>query len=660
MNKKLLIAITSALALSACNDDGVTPSKGNSIGMVQLSGDNETGTTLSAELTDGNGFDANSITYNWMADDVAIVGATSSSYLLTDLVLGKKITVSVDYVDNDGYAEFSKSNPTDIIEIPSVPSEGSVAISGDVYVDFELTATISDDNGSGDTPVTYTWMADGVVIADASAARYMLTADELGKTITVIATYTDNDGYEEDTTSYPTVAVTVKPADVVTTKVATITDNMTDDAGELRYKHSSTIKAGKLSVSFAKDEVITADGTAKEAYIALYGSSTSTSKAMVDLRIGNGTFTIRDQASIDVAATFTPGEWIDVEMTWDASSASDTVAPLVTISINGTAVTTTAFSSVSTDLATVMDGVQTVVFKLSDTSSVVTGAYLVDDVKLYSDIAGTTVAFEDDFESYSVTDSLGSNNANSPYNSSTAEAVVAEAIRSVTVQPEVPTIPTSPTTTHGQYASISDNMTDDAGELRYKGSSMITAGKLTVSFLKETGTATAEGADKDAYIALYGDSTSTNNAIIDLRIQAGTLEVRNANGSILNALAFTLDEWHDVEVTWDASSTTEAISVTLTIDDTVFGPFASFSQDSVAKDSDGVKTIAFKLGDTGAVIPNKAYLIDNIKLYSDIAGTVVAFEDDFEGYTVGDSLDTDNAASPYDSSTAEAIVGIGQ
>jgi hypothetical protein len=72
---------------------------------------------------------------------------------------------------------------------------------------------------------------------------------------------------------------------------------------------------------------------------------------------------------------------------------------------------------------------------------------------------------------------------------------------------------------------------------------------------------------------------------------------------------------------------------------------------------DGVKTIAFKLSDTGSVVTG-AYLVDDIKLYSDIAGTVVAFEDDFEStrYTVGDSLDTDNLASPYDGSTAEAVV----
>ena len=32
--------------------------------------------------------------------------------------------------------------------------------------------------------------------------------------------------------------------------------------------------------------------------------------------------------------------------------------------------------------------------------------------------------------------------------------------------------------------------------------------------------------------------------------------------------------------------------------------------------------------------------------------------DDFESYLEGDSLDTDNAASLYNSSTSEAVVGV--
>jgi hypothetical protein len=58
------------------------------------------------------------------------------------------------------------------------------------------------------------------------------------------------------------------------------------------------------------------------------------------------------------------------------------------------------------------------------------------------------------------------------------------------------------------------------------------------------------------------------------------------------------------------------------------------------------------MADTGV------FSVDNLKLYSDLAAEVEVFSDDFESYIEGDSLDTDNAASPYNSSTSEATVGV--
>ena len=651
--KKLLIVSALTLALSACNDDYSPSSAGNSIGSVAVSGNALVGETLSAMITDNNGVESSNVTYTWMADNIAIAGATTSTYVLSDSDVGTTISVSVNYTDNAEYTETAKSSPTDAIEFVPVQSVGAIAISGDVFVDFDLTATITDDNGSGNNDITYSWMADGVVIADATDSTYTLTDDDLDKTITVTALYTDNDDFEEELLSDPTVAVTVKPADVETTKVASITDSMIDDAGELRYKHRSQIKAGKISVSFSKDEVLTADGTAKEAYIALYGTSTSTSNAMIDLRIGNGTYTIRNNSDVVITSTFTPGDWVDVEMTWDATSATAGVAPKVTLTLNGTDVATMPFDSVSDDLTSVMEGVQTVAFKLSDTSSVVTGAYIVDDFKLYSDIAGTTEVFSDDFESYDVAASLDTDNAGLPYSSSTAEAVVAEVIKESSPEQEAPTVPNL------QLASITDEMTDDAGELRYKHRSLIKAGKISVSFSKDE-VLTADGTTKEAYISLYGTSTSSKAAIIDLRIGNGSYTIRE-NSDVTVASTFTPGDWINVEMTWDASSASSTVApiVTLSINgtDVTTAPFDSVS-DNLASVMGGVQTVSFRLADTSAVVTG-AYRVDDFKLYSDVAGTIVEFSDDFEStrYAVGESLDKDdNPESLYNSSTAEAVV----
>ena len=50
--------------------------------------------------------------------------------------------------------------------------------------------------------------------------------------------------------------------------------------------------------------------------------------------------------------------------------------------------------------------------------------------------------------------------------------------------------------------------------------------------------------------------------------------------------------------------------------------------------------------------------MDNLVIYSDTAGETVVFSDNFEGYVEGDSLDTDNPLSPYNSSTSEAVVAV--
>jgi len=72
---------------------------------------------------------------------------------------------------------------------------------------------------------------------------------------------------------------------------------------------------------------------------------------------------------------------------------------------------------------------------------------------------------------------------------------------------------------------------------------------------------------------------------------------------------------------------------------------------------DGVQYLVFRIGDNDATVAT-AFYIDDIKLYSDLEGTTEVFSDDFEStsYAVGGSLDTDNPASPYNSSTNEAVV----
>lgn len=83
---------------------------------------------------------------------------------------------------------------------------GTVTISGTAAQNQSLTANVSDGNGVP-TTVAYQWMANGTAIAGATAKTYGLTQADVGKTITVKATYTDNNGYAEAPVSAATAAV---------------------------------------------------------------------------------------------------------------------------------------------------------------------------------------------------------------------------------------------------------------------------------------------------------------------------------------------------------------------------------------------------------------------------------------------------------------------
>ena len=68
---------------------------------------------------------------------------------------------------------------------------GTVAIDGTLELGQVLTAsnTLTDDDGLG--TITYSWARDGVTIPGANSSTYTLTQDDVGSTLTVTASYTD-------------------------------------------------------------------------------------------------------------------------------------------------------------------------------------------------------------------------------------------------------------------------------------------------------------------------------------------------------------------------------------------------------------------------------------------------------------------------------------
>lgn len=105
------------------------------------------------------------------------------------------------------------NTPTPLINTP-----GAVTINGNPVTGQTLTAAVSDFNGISGA-ISYQWAAGGTNIAGATSNSYVVTAGEVGETITVSASYTDDEGFAESLTSAPTAAVSIPPN---STGVATI------------------------------------------------------------------------------------------------------------------------------------------------------------------------------------------------------------------------------------------------------------------------------------------------------------------------------------------------------------------------------------------------------------------------------------------------------
>ena len=93
---------------------------------------------------------------------------------------------------------------------PNSPATGQPTITGTAQVGETLTADtsgIADQDGLDDASFAYQWMADDSDIAGATDSTYTLTPDDLGKSVKVRVTFTDDRSNQETLTSAATSAV---------------------------------------------------------------------------------------------------------------------------------------------------------------------------------------------------------------------------------------------------------------------------------------------------------------------------------------------------------------------------------------------------------------------------------------------------------------------
>ena len=200
-------SVVSSATAAVLNDNALP------IGSVTIIGTARQGQTLFAdlsELTDADGINASTATYQWLRGGSAITGATGSSYTLTQIDVGQHVSVRYSYTDNYGTSESIVLAATSAVQNVNDAPAGSVNILGKAKVGGILragVATLADADGRG--ALSYQWLRDGEAIegGSSSSSSYRITASDFGHQISVRVSYTDGFGQRETVTSARTAPI---------------------------------------------------------------------------------------------------------------------------------------------------------------------------------------------------------------------------------------------------------------------------------------------------------------------------------------------------------------------------------------------------------------------------------------------------------------------
>ena len=135
-------------------------------GAPRIDGSPVVGRTLTAStsgVADEDGIGNATFSYQWLADDTEISGATGSTYTLVHADRGKAIKVRVTFTDDAGNEESLASAATAQVEAkPNSAATGAPRIDGSPVVGQTLTAAtsgVADEDGTGNAVFAYQWIA---------------------------------------------------------------------------------------------------------------------------------------------------------------------------------------------------------------------------------------------------------------------------------------------------------------------------------------------------------------------------------------------------------------------------------------------------------------------------------------------------------------------
>ena len=324
-----ILAFTTVMTVSAQSDDrdwkqsptGLNVTAGDAAGELNITWDAhpQTSKTLSdyrvTWTPDGESFKTNDHT-EWYAYP------TTNQVSVTGLDAGEtyKVRVRARYDDN------KKSRWSDVVSgqagvTTNTPATGQPTIAGTVETGETLTAatsSISDDNGLANAAFAYQWIHTATdseaYIPAATASSYLLSSDDLGHSIKVRVTFTDDDGYTERLTSSAT-ALVIMQANVAATGQPTITGSA--EVGETLIAANSAISDsnGITNAVFSHQWVRRANGSDNDITDAT-GSTYVITNADID-------------TAIKVRVNFTDDDGYSETLTSNATTSVPVPAPVI-------------------------------------------------------------------------------------------------------------------------------------------------------------------------------------------------------------------------------------------------------------------------------------------------------------------------------------------
>jgi len=149
----------------------------------KISGTVAVGKTLSAKP--GSWTVGTKYSYQWFANGKAIRGATKNTFVATPTQAGSKITVTVGG-SKSGFASVSKTSAAVGVVTGGKLTAATPKVSGTRTVGKTLKAVPG--SWTSGTKLSFQWLANGKPISKATGASHALTANEVGKKITVRVT----------------------------------------------------------------------------------------------------------------------------------------------------------------------------------------------------------------------------------------------------------------------------------------------------------------------------------------------------------------------------------------------------------------------------------------------------------------------------------------